>query len=133
MSGKATVLTETKISKLKFKQNGPTLQRYWDASQPGLFVTVYPAPRTHRQTGRKTYSMRISLENHKQRIKKIGNVGEITLSQARDLAARLRGRRVLPLTLGEAFRAILKNTARLRLGRNCERTVGAFESKGGAM
>lgn len=128
MSGKAIVLTDAKISKLKFNPKGPNLQRHWDAVQSGLMVTVYPVPHKRHQTGRKTFSVRYDLPDGRQRIKKIGNFPEMDLAKARETAAMVRGRQTIPLTFEEAYRKIEDNLDRVPMGKNSERTLEVFRS-----
>ncbi|MFC1660871.1 tyrosine-type recombinase/integrase [Gemmatimonadota bacterium] len=74
-------LTERRIERLRYDQDGPSRQIHWDEVVPGFGVRVYPS-------GRQSYVLHYG-EASKRRLLTLGKVGVITLSQARDQAREL--------------------------------------------
>lgn len=93
MKGQATNLKDIDKIKYSARKNAPTLQRHWDALQPGLILAVRSAPGDKRQTGRKVWQVRCDVTRDgvkKQSIIKIGEFPAMGLVQARAKAAELR-------------------------------------------
>jgi len=128
MSGKSRVLTDNSIAKLKFNPTGPSIQRYWDAAQPGLHVTVYPAPGNKRHTGRRSFAVRFDSPDGKQRTKKIGEFPSISVAEARILAVKARIQTSTPLTVAEGYQLLQKNLHRLPMGTNSPHSLEMFYS-----